>query len=453
MWHLRPAVLVVVGVLTVPPAAGATTILVPSQQPTIQQGLDAASAGDTVLVAPASYTGALNRDLDFACKSLVLASEGGAGVTTIDCESAGRGFLFHSCEDTTSVVRGFTIAAAAADTGAGAYCVNGSDPLFEDCVFSNCTAGETGGGLCCDASSPIVRGCTFTGNVAGAPGRRYGYGGGVSCLSGSSPLIADTELIANSAYGSGGLYPYHSSPQVLRSAFLNNTTDLYGNGAGAGFSSSNGAAFTECEFRGNGVETCVGGGMYVSSSAVTITDSDFIDNVSGASGGIHFAYGAGSTVSGCTFVGNYGAWFAAGGIQFVYGGAAVVSNCTFVGNGNNQVWCDDSSPTLEYCIFAFSSAGLPVFCEVGTETPDINHCFVFGNAAGDSLCGGNYSDIVYDDPLLCDLVGGDVTLCADSPCLPGVTWASLVGAEGEGCAACGSPVERRSWGRIKAGYR
>jgi hypothetical protein len=86
---------------------------------TIQAGIDSAGTGDTVLVLAGTYTGVENRDLDFGGTNLVLLSDGGYTVTTVDCEDAGRGFLFQSGEDTTSVVRSFTITNAAADSGAG----------------------------------------------------------------------------------------------------------------------------------------------------------------------------------------------------------------------------------------------------------------------------------------------------------------------------------------------
>jgi len=85
------------------------TIRVPEDQPTIQAGIDAASLGDTVLVAPDTYTGAGNTDLDFGGIDRVLRSREGAESTVIDCAGAARGVHFRNHETPASVVEGFTI--------------------------------------------------------------------------------------------------------------------------------------------------------------------------------------------------------------------------------------------------------------------------------------------------------------------------------------------------------
>ena len=50
----------------------AATIHVPADSATIQSGIDGTVDGDTVLVADGTYTGSLNRNLDFCGKAVVV---------------------------------------------------------------------------------------------------------------------------------------------------------------------------------------------------------------------------------------------------------------------------------------------------------------------------------------------------------------------------------------------
>ncbi|MCP4547509.1 MAG: hypothetical protein GY835_13710 [bacterium] len=64
--------------LLVPPfSVNALTIHVPAEHATIQAALDFAQTGDTVLVAPGTYSGDGNWDLSFGGKELALLGSGG----------------------------------------------------------------------------------------------------------------------------------------------------------------------------------------------------------------------------------------------------------------------------------------------------------------------------------------------------------------------------------------
>jgi len=102
--------------------------------------------------------------------------------------------------------------------------------------------------------------------------------------------------------------------------------------------------------------------------------------------------------------------------------------------------------------------GEAVYCYDASSTPVLTCCDVYGNAAGDWVgciadqhsLDGNLSE----DPLFCDMYIDDLTLCANSPCLPDSNDCHvLIGAHDEGCGDCENPVEMTSWGSIKAMYR
>lgn len=131
-----------------------------------------------------------------------------------------------------------------------------------------------------------------------------------------------------------------------------------------------------------------------------------------------------NNVDRCTMVSNHSA-----------SRAAVYASGDYHGGG----------PTISNSIIAFNECvGAIEECFQSTVT----HNIVFGNAGGDSLCGSHYSNL-FADPRLCDVYGGDVSPCADSPA---INWG--VGAYDEaGCDACGTPVEDASWGGSKTVYR
>jgi Dockerin type I domain/Chlamydia polymorphic membrane protein (Chlamydia_PMP) repeat len=159
----------------------AATIHVPSEELTIQDGVDAALENDTVLVASGTYTGPGNRDILLNAKNIVLISESGPSATIINCEGDSttphRGFTFTYGVGTTTVVDGFTI-----KNGYGL-----PDPYY---IFSK------GGGMLCDNASPTVKNCIFSNNDGGQ------YGGAVFCYNSQAKFINCTFVKNSAKFGS-----------------------------------------------------------------------------------------------------------------------------------------------------------------------------------------------------------------------------------------------------------
>ena len=100
-----------------------------------------------VMVAPGTYSGAGNRDLDFRGCDIKLVSQSGAAATVVDLESAGRLLSLSSGETTASRLQGLTIRNGRSTTRGMAVSLRDASLSIRDCVVEDCLAGRraTGG--------------------------------------------------------------------------------------------------------------------------------------------------------------------------------------------------------------------------------------------------------------------------------------------------------------------
>lgn len=197
--------LIVAGLIMATEVVLAITIHVPDDQPTIQQGIDAAIDGDTVLVAPGTYF----ENINFKGKAIVVRSADGWTQTTIDGMGQGSVVRFESGEDSTSVLEGFTIQGGNADFpgfvgGGGLLCRNSSSPVINECDINNNYAGVLGGGVACrDSSAPSIVECIIRNNSGG--GSHFGIGGGgIACFGHSHLTLVNCRVERNEAVGVWG---------------------------------------------------------------------------------------------------------------------------------------------------------------------------------------------------------------------------------------------------------
>ena len=73
--HPRVDALALAASLALACTVTAATIQVPNDYGTIQAGVDAAAPGDEVVIAPGTYTGPGNRDIQFMGKAITVRSE------------------------------------------------------------------------------------------------------------------------------------------------------------------------------------------------------------------------------------------------------------------------------------------------------------------------------------------------------------------------------------------
>ncbi|MGQ9591303.1 MAG: hypothetical protein ACUVYA_13540 [Planctomycetota bacterium] len=180
----------------------AATIRVPGDHFTIQEAVDAAADGDTVLVADGVYAGGGegNRPVvDFRGKAVYVRSEHGPGRCVLE-----RGeyvVRFASGETRASVLEGFTIRRA--DPGAGIGCFGASPTILRNIVVDNWSEYGLGAILLHD-SAAIVHGNVVAGN------RVYGDCAGIVCCHGS-----DATISSNTIVGNGDITGWNGSGAVL----------------------------------------------------------------------------------------------------------------------------------------------------------------------------------------------------------------------------------------------
>lgn len=361
-----------------------TIIHVPGDYPTIQLGLNAASTGDTVLVAAGTYTENIFWPL---VNGIKLFSESGAPSTVIDGGSTNTVIYFSGMAtyDTTTVMRGFSIRNGYGNPNGGGIYLTNSSPKIANNIIENNSATENGGGLYCfDHSSPFIIGNTIRVDSA------Y-HGGGIYCENWSNPTIIGNRITNNWAdWGSGICCKDSSSPVISADTITSNVA--YFSGGGIGCENSN-PQITNNMISNNSSLHNWGGGIHcVSSSNPQIINNTIINNITGGNGGgITCNWGSNPTITGNTITGN-SASDQGGGITCEGGNATITnnmisSNSAYVGGG---IFCDGSNPTItgDTIIYNTAAGGGGIYC-YNYSDPAITSNIITDNSV--SFSGGGIS--------------------------------------------------------------
>lgn len=185
------------------------TLRVPARYPTIQAAIDAATNGDTVLIADGTYTGMGNKNLTLKDKNITVRSENGPKNCIIDCQGEGRGFYLMpisyplTSPITNPIISGLTITNCNITDGAGGgiYSHYAIYPTIKNCIISKNNA-SNGGGIFLTSLFSEITNCLIVDNTAS------NFGGGIYAY-GATPLTVDITnctITRNTAYAGGGAY-------------------------------------------------------------------------------------------------------------------------------------------------------------------------------------------------------------------------------------------------------
>jgi hypothetical protein len=285
---------------------------VPVSYPTIQQAIDSAFNGDTVLVDPGIY----RENINFQGKLITVASRfltsndtSFISQTIIKSYSdSGPTVEFNHLEDANALLAGFQIMHDSSlwhYGGVGISC-DGASPTLMNLNVTGIYHYLAGGGISCLHSNAIIKNVRLAGNssimVLGTGGG-IGAGGGI-CLDQSSPVIMNVEIVENHSHDGAGIFCSYSSPLILN-------TVISGNNA------------------------IRGGGVYCEHSAPVIVNTLVSGNIANLGGGLFSDFST-PLLDDVTLCSNTATQiYGMGGPVYAYGGAVYANGSRIAMTHNN----------------------------------------------------------------------------------------------------------------------
>jgi len=396
-------------------------IFVPDDQPTIQDAINAAAPGDTVIVRPGTYP----ENIDFLGKAIRVQSETTAEVTIIDGGTPvnpdlGSVVIFKNGEGSDSILVGFTItngsgtlnSAMTHHDGGGISCWNSSSPKIRGNIIINNTIDGGGGGISCRGnSSPAIRGNIITGNTTGSSD----YGGGIMCEDGS-PTISNNVISGNTCGSGAGVFCRHGLPVITGNIIEQNTATSYGGGINmmgtTGTLSRNFIELNTSEWGGGGVWCSVSDASAFFGNVIT---GNMVTNTSNLGGGGIGAFMSWPAMA-CNVISGNSARVG-GGICLTNNGAtSIVTNNSVLANSADQgggIYIYSSSAVITNTIVWDNAAPSGPAIYLSGSNPTISYCDVQGGWSGT----GN----IDSDPMFVNNTNGDFHLKFGSPCNDGGT--------------------------------
>ena len=392
--------------------ANTAIINIPSDQLTIQNGINAATEGDTVLLQPGIYYEHINLNGKKIVLGSLFVTTGDTSYisqTIIDGYQSGLVVTIQSGEDSTTLLIGFTVSNG---RDGGIYCSQ-SNPVFKNLkIIDN----SSGGIRFIDCAKPILENIKIINNSAD-------NGGGIYCSS-SSPSFKNVEISGNSANSGAGIYCSQSNPSFEIVKILSNSAS----GGGGGIYSVNSSP-TLCNVIISGNSAGTGGGIYFSNSNAIIINASINSNYSSNSAaGIYcgnFSCPRLERVN--IFHNSSGYW--CGGI-YCHNSNPNLINVTIVSNestvGGGLVCVDNSSPSLINSLFwnnspqeiYFSPSGDPDTIAIAYSNIQGGKSGIITNSNGTvHWLHGN----IESDPMFVDEENSDYHLRFGSPCIDGGT--------------------------------
>lgn len=240
------------------PFGGNITINVPSEESTIQAGIDAAVDGDTVLVAPGTYI----ENINFIGKDVLVTSSLGADSTKIQANDVDSAVVYLVSHETrAAVLDGFTITGS---NFGGVFCDSASPTIINNIIEKNKSNSiNNGAGLDLNhTNGALIKGNIFRNDSASV------YGAAIHM-----EHCVDDTISYNLIYN---CYGYMEIRCLSTKALIHNNT-IDGDGSRAhGISNQSGSDTIDC--RNNIILNVKFDGIYAANSGFAKTSNNLIWN-------------------------------------------------------------------------------------------------------------------------------------------------------------------------------
>jgi predicted outer membrane repeat protein len=235
----------------------------------------------------------------------------------------------------------------------------------------------------------VMQNCIVKGNSYTATGTQGA--GGVRVTGGK---LLNCHIINNTSAAGGGGIAFQSTSEINGCLIENNTTTGTAAGGGLMTSNSGGGSIINCIIKGNTGATAGGGfSSYYSTlqPAIIITNTQFIDNSAGTSGGalnVALSTTTPINITGCTFTGNSSnavvSSTAGGGAIFAGSGLMTINKCTFTNNyatasNGGAILNNTASTIISNSIFTGNASPVAGGALYTVKSATINNCVVSGN--------------------------------------------------------------------------
>ena len=308
----------------------------------LQRAIRSASNGDTIYIAPGTYSGYNNAGLTIS-KSLTIERWGDSGEVIFDGQNNRNIFNLNA----NVIISSLTFKNAKSTDG-GALSITAGNSVILNSIFKDNTVTGNGGAISISSGDATIINSQFTNNKATS-------GGGAINTAGVNLNIINSVFTNNNAGKAGAINSANTQAtlNIIDSTFKDNAANTYG---GALIFEGNGN-ITNSTFISN--HAGIGGGaIYMWGYNHTIDDSKFINN-NAAGGGAIISLFSNLDINKAYFKNNNAS--TSGGAVYVNYGTLVIYKGDFIDNNayydGGAVYVYESPATLYELLFKNNTAG------------------------------------------------------------------------------------------------